>query len=91
MKMINNLTNQHEAKQEVPWAVADTPAVFTKKMVQAIVGLEIEVSSMLGKWKVSQNQSKNNKLGVIAGLFQETDSDAHTMADFVKALTVDPL
>ncbi len=69
MKMINNLTNQHEAKQEVPWAVADTPAVFTKKMVQAIVGLEIEVSSMLGKWKVSQNQSKNNKLGVIAGLF----------------------
>jgi transcriptional regulator len=40
-----------------------------KKMVQAIVGLEIEVSSMLGKWKVSQNQSKNNKLGVIAGLF----------------------
>jgi transcriptional regulator len=69
MKMINNLTNQHEAKQEVPWAVADAPAVFTKKMVQAIVGLEIEVSSMLGKWKVSQNQSKNNKLGVIAGLF----------------------
>ena len=69
MKMINYLTNQHEAKQEVPWAVVDAPAVFTKKMVQAIVGLEIEVSSMLGKWKVSQNQSKNNKLGVIAGLF----------------------
>ena len=46
---------------------------------------------MLGKWKVSQNQSKNNKLGVIADLFQETDSDTHTMADFVKALTVDPL
>ena len=30
MKMINNLTNQHEAKQEVPWAVADAPAVFKK-------------------------------------------------------------
>jgi predicted FMN-binding regulatory protein PaiB len=38
MKMINNLTNQHEAKQEVPWAVADTPAVFTKKMVQGYCG-----------------------------------------------------
>jgi transcriptional regulator len=60
-------------------------------MVQAIVGLEIEVSSMLGKWKVSQNQPKNNKLGVIAGLSQDTDSDAHKMAEFVKTHTVDPL
>jgi transcriptional regulator len=91
LTIINNLTNQHEANQEVPWSVADAPDEFTKKMLSAIVGIEIKVSSMFGKWKVSQNQPEINKLGVIAGLSKKSTSDSRKMAELVKTHTLKPV
>jgi transcriptional regulator len=91
LKMINKLTNQHEASQTVPWTVADAPEAFTKKMLSAIVGIEIKVSSMLGKWKVSQNQVENNKLGVMAGLSQASELDSHRMAELVNEHALKPV
>ena len=82
-QMINKLTDQHEAGQPSPWTVDDAPSAFTDKMLKAIVGIEIEVLSMMGKWKVSQNQSRQNQQGVIAALSQRCDSHSQAMATIV--------
>ena len=53
-------------------------------MMSAIVGIEIKVLSMAGKWKISQNQPEENKLGVSVGLSQKADSESKNMASLVK-------
>jgi transcriptional regulator len=84
LKLIENLTNLHEAPQPNPWAVTDAPDIYIEKMLPAVVGIEIEILSVSGKWKVSQNQPEINKQGVYTGLSQETESNAHKIAVLVK-------
>lgn len=86
MNLINNLTNQHEEGLAFPWAVSDAPVEFTRKLVSAIVGIEIEVSSMEGKWKVSQNQPEKNQLGVVAGLSNAPDEGSRKIAEIIEKL-----
>lgn len=50
------LTRTHEASQPIPWKMGDAPREFTDTMVKAIVGLEIEISRLVGKVKLSQNK-----------------------------------
>ena len=83
MAMIENLTNQHEADQPSPWSISDAPEEFNQKMLSAIVGIEIEISSMVGKWKASQNQPERNKQGVVAGLSKSSDINVQRMATIV--------
>lgn len=59
------LTTEHESQHNVPWAMSDAPASYIDKMLPAIVGIEIAVTSMTGQWKLSQNQPEINQLGVI--------------------------
>jgi transcriptional regulator len=68
--MIDSLTNEHESMQEMPWSISDAPDTYINKMLPAIVGIEISVSSMEGQWKLSQNQPEVNKFGVIKGLLE---------------------
>jgi len=65
---LNLLTHQQEASQKLPWKVADAPAEFTAKMIEQLVGIEMPIASITGKWKVSQNRSHADQLGVSAGL-----------------------
>jgi len=86
--MINDLTNLHEAQQTTPWAISDAPKEYIDKMLPAIVGFEIEILSMTGKWKVSQNQPDKNKRGVYEGLSQlskNSESNEQKMATLVKS------
>ena len=62
------MTAHHEATFPQPWAVSDAPHDFTEKLIEQIVGIEITVSRLSGKWKVSQNQSAENQNSVINGL-----------------------
>lgn len=62
------LTSQHEANLENPWHIADAPADFIDQLIKAVVGIEIEIKSLTGKWKLSQNQPLQNQSGVIDGL-----------------------
>jgi transcriptional regulator len=89
LNMINNLTNQHEAEQENPWSISDAPEIYIEKMLTAIVGLEIEVLSITGKWKLSQNQPERNKQGVVTGLSQANDSDLRKVAELVKKYAIE--
>jgi len=65
---LEQLTMQHEATFPEPWAVSDAPHDFTDKLIEQIVGIEIGVTRLLGKWKVSQNQPAENQDSVIQGL-----------------------
>lgn len=89
LDMLNNLTIQHEQNQEKPWSITDAPMQYIQRMLAAIVGLEIEILSITGKWKVSQNQPEINKQGVVSGLSNEKTTNALSMADLVKMYITD--
>jgi transcriptional regulator len=65
---VARLTTQHEAAQAKPWAVADAPPDYIDTLTRAIVGIEIRLSALVGKWKVSQNRSAADRAGVARGL-----------------------
>ena len=73
---VTRLTDHHEGGRATPWAVTDAPADFIETMLGAIVGIEIPLSSLIGKWKVSQNRSAADRAGVAAGLLRERDDSA---------------
>ena len=83
-EMLNRLTNQQEASQAIPWQMTDAPADYLDKQLQGIVGLELTVSSMVGKWKVSQNQPIENKLSVVEHLQKQDQDNSVAMADRVR-------
>jgi transcriptional regulator len=66
--LVSRLTGHHEAPQAQPWAVSDAPDDYVQPMLRAIVGIEIPVSKLIGKWKVSQNRSEADRSGVVRGL-----------------------
>ncbi|MCX7094524.1 MAG: FMN-binding negative transcriptional regulator [Methylobacter sp.] len=74
------LTQQHEAAFPEPWAVSDAPEDFTEKLLGAVVGIEMVITRLTGKWKVSQNQPLQNQLSVIQGLNGSGQSGAVAMA-----------
>lgn len=80
---IEDLTRRQEGERAHPWAVGDAPEDFLDNMIRAIVGLEIVLTSLEGKWKVSQNQPEANRRGVIDGL--ENEGGGTAMADLVKS------
>ena len=67
-RLLHDLTAQQEAVFDQPWSIEDAPADYIEKLLGAIVGIEIEVTRLEGKWKVSQNQPAENRASVIAAL-----------------------
>ncbi len=82
---IESLTNQNEASFPEPWAVSDAPPEYIDRLIGAIVGVEMVITRLIGKWKVSQNQPAGNRAGVAAGLLAVSASDAEAMAALVDA------
>ncbi|HEV2907743.1 MAG TPA: FMN-binding negative transcriptional regulator [Candidatus Eremiobacteraceae bacterium] len=80
---VGQLTDAHEADQALPWKVTDAPADFTDRMLRAIVGIEIPIERLEGKWKVNQNRPEPDKLGVVAGLLARNDPASREMASLV--------
>ncbi|MBS0308040.1 MAG: FMN-binding negative transcriptional regulator [Proteobacteria bacterium] len=83
LKLIGDLTDTHEASQKIPWKVSDAPQDFTERMLDMIVGLEIPITKIIGKWKVSQNRTPADRLGVAAGLTSRNDDESRAMAALV--------
>ena len=79
------LTAHNEAGFAQPWSVSDAPHEYTEKLIGAIVGFEIVITRLSGKWKVSQNQPAQNQASVIAGLNNSDLRDAEAMAALVAA------
>lgn len=70
LALLERLTARHEAPLAVPWAVADAPPAFIDKLLASIVGIEIPVRRLEGKWKMSQNRSAKDQrtIGAATGL-----------------------
>jgi transcriptional regulator len=82
---IEMLTRAQEGGRAKPWAVGDAPADFIAMQRKAIIGLEIEIVDLRGKWKASQNRPAADRAGVVAGLGEEDDATAGPMAEIVLA------
>lgn len=78
------LTTLQEAPLPHPWAVEDAPADYTARLLQAVVGLELVVDSLQGKWKVSQNQSVANQASVQQALQSDGGAATADMAALVQ-------
>ncbi|MEJ1157249.1 FMN-binding negative transcriptional regulator [Prosthecomicrobium sp. N25] len=78
------LTDIHEGRRAAPWSVDDAPAPFIAAQMRGIVGLEIPIARIEGKWKVSQNRPETDRRGVDEGLRAEGDEEAAAMAALVR-------
>jgi transcriptional regulator len=85
LALVTRLTTLHEAPLAQPWQVADAPEAYIDTMLGAIVGIEIPVQRWVGKWKISQNRSADDRLGVAAGLQARGTAQADAMAVLVQA------
>ena len=74
------LTQMHEKSRAEPWAVSDAPTAYIDSQIKGIVGIEIVIETIEGKWKVSQNRPEADRRGVAVGL----EGDKPDMAALVK-------
>jgi transcriptional regulator len=65
---VTDLTDHHEHQRDQPWHVTDAPATYIEGQLRGIVGIELTVTGVEGKVKLSQNRSDADREGVIAGL-----------------------
>jgi len=69
--LVTELTNTHERPRADPWAVTDAPPEFVDGMLRAIVGFELRIERLEGKWKMSQNRPEKDRTKVLEGLAQK--------------------
>ena len=67
-ELVETLTTQHEAERAQPWGLGDAPEAYIERMLAAIVGLELRVTHIAGKFKLSQNREAADRAGVRQGL-----------------------
>ncbi|MFM4909844.1 FMN-binding negative transcriptional regulator [Aeromonas dhakensis] len=67
-RLLANLTRTHEAAEPTPWKMADAPRDYLEAMVQAVVGIEIEITGLVGKFKLGQNKEAADRLGAANAL-----------------------
>ncbi|PJG58752.1 FMN-binding negative transcriptional regulator [Aeromonas cavernicola] len=67
-RLLANQTRHHEAAEAMPWKMADAPRDYIETMVQAVVGIEIEISRLIGKFKLGQNKDEADRLGAADAL-----------------------
>ena len=83
--LLQRLTATHEATQPAPWRLEDAPADYTEQLLKAIVGIELPIDRLEGKWKVSQNRPAAERDGVVQGLRAQGDEGSQAMAALVQA------
>ena len=83
MSHLEQLTDQMESSFEQPWSVSDAPKDYTDKLVEHLVGIEILIDRLEGKWKVSQNRPTEDRAGVSKGLKDDGGAEASPMSELV--------
>ena len=83
LALVTELTKRHEGPRREPWAVTDAPADYIQSMLRAIVGFELRIEKLEGKWKMSQNRPAEDRPGVVAGLCEEGGAKGAAVAAVV--------
>jgi transcriptional regulator len=86
LSIVRDLTESQERQTANPWSVDDAPPGYIDKMLNSIIGVEIVLESLEGKWKMSQNRSENDRAGVVAALKTIGSSEALDVAELVGKL-----
>lgn len=73
--ILARLTREHESNQNVPWKMTDAPSEFISERMKHIVGIQIEITDLVGKFKLSQNRNKNDISSVATALASKGKSD----------------
>lgn len=81
---VERLTNIHEAASPIPWKVSDAPEDFIQSQLKGIVGLELPIQRLEGKWKVSQNRNERERNGVVDGLAKLNTPESLAMKALVE-------
>ena len=84
MAHLEKLTGIHEAESPVPWKISDAPADYVASQIKGIVGLEMDIDRLEGKWKVSQNRSAEDRTGVAQGLGELNTTESRAMKALVE-------
>jgi transcriptional regulator len=82
--LVTRLTDAHEASRPHPWKVTDAPPPYIEKMLSMIVGFELSIVRLTGKWKMSQNHPAANREGVVTGL-SAGGADAREIASLLSS------
>jgi len=80
---LNSLVDRHEARSPMPWKVSDAPADFIAGQMKGIVGFELPILRLEGKWKVSQNRNEADRNGAIQGLKRIDSPESGLMASLI--------
>jgi transcriptional regulator len=81
---LKRLTDIHEANSPQPWQVGDAPAYYIETMAKGIVGLELSITRLEGKWKVSQNRNEKDVKGILAALEGLNTPASQSMKEMVR-------
>ena len=81
---LNEMTDAQEARQHLPWKVTDAPRDFIDKLMTAIVGIEMPITRITGKWKMNQDEVRDDQLGVVDHLRARGDEASLKLADMVE-------
>ena len=82
-RQVEDLTNLKEGGLPKPWKVDDAPEQYLASQIKGIIGVEIPIARIEGKWKVSQNRPEVDRNGVVAGLREGGEAQAAIMATLV--------
>jgi transcriptional regulator len=78
---VEMLTEEHESEREDRWKVTDAPSPYVEGQLRGIVGVEVTVTKVEGKAKLSQNRSRGDRQGVVVGLRQSDRPGEQAVAE----------
>jgi transcriptional regulator len=84
--LVSRLTDAHEASRRMPWKIDDAPSPYIERMLSLIVGFELSITGLTGKWKLSQNHPAANRQGVVKGLRDAEGAESGQVADMLSSL-----
>jgi transcriptional regulator len=87
LDLVTRLTDRHEGRRARPWQVSDAPESYVRGLLRAIVGLEMPIARLEGKWKLSQNRPVEDRAGVVQGL---ASADTEASRSLMEAMLAAP-
>ena len=85
LQLVSQLSEFHEAGQAKPWTVNEAPAEYIERLLGAIVGVEVPIEKLVGKWKLDQNKSELDQAGMLNGLASSPRIEANQLAKLIAA------
>jgi transcriptional regulator len=85
LQMVSDLTDQNESPQQAPWKVADAPEEFIQRLLGAIVGIEIPITAIKGRWKLSQDEALEDRVGTVQGLLETGTTNDLALSELVRS------